>query len=119
MPNIIQDRGEKPLVLHSDVQAPLASLSFLQRALVFAELAMISYNDEDEALRASTAIGFPSATLLDHDGAQAFQFSNDFDCVIACRGTEPNEWNDVKADANATLAVVALWARSIAASTVR
>ena len=106
MPQIIQDTGEKPLVLHSAVQAPLPSLSFLERALVFAELAMISYNDESEAHRASTAIGFPSATLLDNDGAQAFLFRNDYDCVVACRGTEPNEWNDVKADANATLAVV-------------
>ena len=106
MPKIIQDIGEKPLVLHSAVQAPLASLSFLQRSLAFAELAMISYNDESEAHRASTAIGFPEATLLDNDGAQAYQFRNDYDCIIACRGTEPNEWNDVQADANATLAVV-------------
>ena len=106
MPQIIQDVGEKPLVLYSDVHAPLAELSCLQRALVFAELSMISYNDQQEADIASTAIGFPEATLLDNDGAQAIQFSNDNDCVIACRGTEPNEWNDIQADANATLAVM-------------
>lgn len=106
MPKIIQDIGEKPLVLYSEVQGPLAELSYLQRALVFAELAMISYNDQREADIASTAIGFPEARLLDNDGAQAIQFSNEFDCVIACRGTEPNEWNDVQADANATFAVV-------------
>lgn len=106
MPKIIQDIGEKSLVLYSDVQAPLASLSHLHRALVFAELSMIAYNDQDEATRAAAAIGFPAAVLLDNDGAQAIQFSNDHDCVIACRGTEPDEWNDVRADANATLAVV-------------
>ncbi len=106
MPKIIQDIGEKPLVLHSEVQTPLADVSELQRALVFAELSMISYNDEEEADRASTAIGFPEAKLLEHDGAQAIQFGNDHDCVIACRGTEPNEWNDVQADAKASLAVV-------------
>src|SRR5262245_26370893 len=31
-PKIIQDVGERPLILHSDVRAPLASLSFLRRS---------------------------------------------------------------------------------------
>ena len=25
-------------------------------------------------------------------------FANDDDAVVTCRGTEPNDWNDVKAD---------------------
>src|SRR3954470_729143 len=40
-PKIIQDPREVPLVLHSDVRAPLASLSFLRRSLALAELAVI------------------------------------------------------------------------------
>ncbi|MEM8944430.1 MAG: lipase family protein [Planctomycetota bacterium] len=106
MPKIIQDIGERPLVLHSEVRDPLADASELQRALVFAELSMISYNDQEEANRAANAIGFSQAELLEHDGAQAIRFANEHDCVIACRGTEPNEWNDVQADAKASLAVV-------------
>jgi triacylglycerol lipase len=105
-PKIIQDVGEVPLVLHSDVRAPLASLSFLRRALALAELAMIAYNDEAEAQRAASAIGFPEAQLFDRDGSQAFRFRNQHDVVLACRGTEPTEWNDVKADANAVMSVV-------------
>lgn len=103
---VVQDVGEKPLVLYSNIQAPLASLSFLGRALAFAELAMIAYNDEAEAARAARAIGFPHARLIDHDGSQAFEFHNDHDVVLACRGTEPNEWNDLQADANAVMSVV-------------
>jgi triacylglycerol lipase len=103
---IIQDVGEEPLVLYSDVQEPLASLSFLRRSLVMAELAMIAYNDEAEARRAAVVIGFPEAQLFDHDGAQAFRFRNEHDIVLTCRGTEPTEWNDIKADANAVLAVL-------------
>jgi triacylglycerol lipase len=105
-PKIIQDVGEVPLVLYSDVRAPLASLSFLRRALAMAELAMIAYNDEAEAARAAHAIGFPDAQLFDNDGSQAFRFRNEHDVVLACRGTEPTEWNDVKADANAVMSVV-------------
>jgi triacylglycerol lipase len=105
-PKIIQDAGEVPLVLHSNVRGPLASLSFLRRSLALAELAMIAYNDEAEAQRAARAIGFSEAQLFDHDGSQAFRFRNEFDVVLACRGTEPTEWNDVRADANAVMSIV-------------
>ena len=105
-PKIIQDVGEVPLVLYSDVRAPLASLSFLRRSLALAELAMIAYNDEAEAQRAARAIGFPEAQLFDHDGSQAYRFRNEHDVVLACRGTEPTEWNDIQADANAVMSVV-------------
>ncbi len=103
---VIQDVGERPLVLRSDVRRPMKELTFLRRALALAELAMISYNDADEARRAAYAMGFPEAELFDNDGSQAFRFRNAHDCVVACRGTEPNEWNDLKADANAAMAVV-------------
>jgi triacylglycerol lipase len=105
-PKIIQDPGEAPLVLYSDVRVPLASLSFLRRSLVLAELALIAYNDEAEAHWAALAIGFPDARLIEHDGSQAYRFANRHDVVVACRGTEPTEWNDIQADANASLAVV-------------
>ena len=67
---------------------------------------MISYNDEAEARQAASAIGFPEVQLFDNDGSQAYRFRNEHDCVVTCRGTEPNEWNDVRADANASMAVL-------------
>jgi len=103
---VIQDAGEVPLVLYSDVRGPLGELSFLRRALVMAELAMIAYNDKAEAQRAALAIGFPKAQLVEHDGSQAYRFQNEHDVVLACRGTEPNQWNDIQADANAMMSVV-------------
>lgn len=103
---VVQDVGEEPLVLYSDVRGPLAKLSFLRRALVFAELSLIAYNDEAEALRAAQAIGFREAELFDKDGAQAYRFRTEHDVVLCCRGTQITEWNDVKADANAVLAAL-------------
>ena len=105
-PKVIQDPGEVPLVLYSDVQAPLADLTFLHRSLALAELAMIAYNDENEASRAAAAIGFSQTQLVEHDGSQAYRFRSEHDVVLACRGTEPTEWNDVRADASAMMAVV-------------
>lgn len=98
---VVQDPGERPLVIHSKVTGPIRELTFLQRSLLFAELSMIAYNDEDETRRACEIVGFPDVTFYDRDGSQAYRFRNDHDCVIACRGTEPNEWNDIRADANA------------------
>lgn len=97
----VQDPGEVPLVLRSKLSGSIRDLTFLQRSLLFAELSMVSYNDEDEARRAAQIIGFPDTTFYNRDGSQAYRFRNDEDCVIACRGTEPNEWNDIQADANA------------------
>ena len=96
----VQDPGERPLELRSKLDGPIRELTFLQRALLFAELATIAYNDEDETRRACEVVGFPDVTLYDRDGSQAYRFRNRHDCVIACRGTEPNEWNDIQADAN-------------------
>nr|WP_315852923.1 lipase family protein [Roseimaritima sediminicola] len=101
MATVIRDSGEVPVVVHSRLATPIAELTFLQRALLFAELAMISYNDQREAAEAAAAIGFADATLFDNDGSQAYRFRNAHDCVIACRGTEPHEWNDIQADVDA------------------
>lgn len=102
---VVEDPGEVPLVVHSDVTTPIAEMSFLRRSLLCAELSMIAYNDEAEATVAAAMAGFPDVTFYDRDGSQAYRFRNEFDCVIACRGTEPNEWNDIKADANAASVV--------------
>ena len=99
--NVVKDPGEVPIVVRSSVPGRIAELSFIERALLFAELAMIAYNDEAEARAAATIAGFPDVTFYDRDGSQAYRFRNEHDCVIACRGTEPNEWNDIQADANA------------------
>jgi triacylglycerol lipase len=97
---MVQEQGEAPLIVRSAVAGPIGELSFLRRSLLFAELAMIAYNDEAEATRAARLVGFSDVTFHDRDGSQAYRFRNQHDCVIACRGTEPNEWNDVRADAN-------------------
>lgn len=101
----VADPGEVPLTIHSRLSGPIEELSFAQRSLLFAELSMIAYNDQDEAGRAGEAIGLADVTFYDRDGSQAYRLRNDHDCVIVCRGTEPNQWNDIRADANATSVV--------------
>jgi triacylglycerol lipase len=84
--------------VYSHVAGPIGSLDFLRRSLLFAELSQICYLSRAEAGRLAFRIGFPEIRYYDRDGAQAYIFGNDNDRVIVCRGTEPNDWNDIKAD---------------------
>ncbi|MCA9235539.1 MAG: lipase family protein [Planctomycetales bacterium] len=84
---------------------PLQDLSFWRQALLLAELADISYYVEPIAVRLGAEIGLPNVRYLDRDGAQAYFFSNEHDTIVVCRGTEAREWNDIKADVNALMAL--------------
>ncbi len=98
----ISDRHERPLILRSMANRPVTEMTQLEQSLLMAELAMVSYNDPNEAGRAAASLGFPDLAFYERDGSQAYRFRNQYDCVIACRGTEANEWNDIRADARAS-----------------
>jgi triacylglycerol lipase len=87
--------------LYSSVPGPLQSFSVIEQSLVLAELAKFAYRDLESATRMASAIGFPQAMFFDRDGTQAYRFSNEWDTVISVRGTEPDDFNDLAADANA------------------
>ena len=83
------------------VKAGISSLSHCERALLFAELSSIAYQDKDVASKLVRKLGFNTVEFYDKGGAQAYRFMNKQDLVIVCRGTEPTEWNDIKADLKA------------------
>ncbi|MDH3638859.1 MAG: lipase family protein [Gammaproteobacteria bacterium] len=101
----ISDHLGSKLDLRSRLSGPIETLGKLPKSLLFAELSMLAYLPEHDAGLAAVEIGFADIRYLDRDGSQAYVFSNQTDCVVACRGTEPNEWNDIKADANAMTAL--------------
>lgn len=83
------------------LRKPIVELSFKERSLLFAELSMIAYLKEDTAYKQARLLGFTTIEFYNKKGAQTYRFMNKHDIVIACRGTEPTEYNDIKADANA------------------
>ena len=91
--------------IHSSLDGPIEALSFLQRSLLFAELSNLSYLSRADAGQLAHQIGFPEIRFYDRDGAQAYIFANDDDTVVTCRGTEPHDWNDVRADLDLGTAV--------------
>jgi triacylglycerol lipase len=98
MTSIIEEAIE---MLSEPLSRPIEELSLLEQSLLFAELSKISYFRPDIVNAAVTAAGFENVEYFDRDGAQAYLFTHQLDCIVVCRGTEPHEWNDVKADANA------------------
>jgi triacylglycerol lipase len=106
----IVEKKASQLTLHSKPCNPrkgqnISSLTTIERALLFAELSMIAYLAPDQTKKAAKRLGFTKTNYYDNDGSQAYSFTNKEDIVIAFRGTEPNEWNDIKADMDATKAI--------------
>jgi triacylglycerol lipase len=87
------------------LKGPIEELNLLEQSLLFAELSKIAYLDHQDARRSADWLGFNEIVFIERDGAQAYLFGNDTDRVVTCRGTEPGEWNDVRADVKATTAL--------------
>lgn len=97
----ISQKTASDLDIVSSVDGPIRELTRLRRSLLFAEISMLSYLPDTEAQPVFSDLGFEDIRYVERDGAQAYELGNREDVVIVCRGTEPNEWNDIKADANA------------------
>src|SRR6056300_1634860 len=79
----------------------IKDIDFKKRSLLFAKLSKISYNNIKVAKKQAERLGFTEVEFYDKDGAQAYRFMNDTDIVIACRGTQPTQFNDIAADLKA------------------
>jgi triacylglycerol lipase len=90
-----------PLRMASRLERPIQDMSWLEASFLFAELSRLAYFDDHEIVDLVAKAGIPEIEFVDRDGAQAYILKSVTDCIIVCRGTEPHEWNDLRADANA------------------
>lgn len=79
----------------------IKDLNFKERSLLFAKLSSIAYGDLKEVKKQAKQLGFTTVEFYNKGGAQAYRFQNKNDLVIACRGTEPTCFNDIRADLQA------------------
>ena len=80
----------------------ISKMTLPERSLLFAKLASIAYNDNiKEVKKQVKKLGFTTVEFYNKEGAQAYRFQNAEDLVIACRGTEPTQFNDIAADLKA------------------
>ena len=97
----ISEKAAAEFDIASRVESAIADLDRLRRSLLFAELSMLSYLPDTAANPVFGGLGFSSIAYIERDGAQAYHLATETDAIVVCRGTEPNEWNDIRADANA------------------
>ncbi len=101
----ISERKAVQLSFKSSINGPIAERSLLEKSLFLAEVSLISYMTPTECNIAAGKLGFLEGNFFDGDGSQAYWFQNEHDSVVVCRGTEPNDWNDIRADTNALTAL--------------
>ena len=71
------------------------------KPFVMSTLSGVAYKDLEEAKETFNYWRFTEHMFIDRDGAQCYLIWNDDDAVVIFRGTEPNQWSDIKADLNA------------------
>ena len=79
----------------------ISEMNLKQRSLLFANLAADAYGEEATVREVVKEHGFTDVEFYNLDGAQAFRFESETDVIVACRGTQPTEFNDLKADLKA------------------
>lgn len=81
----------------------IADLTFEERSLLFAKLSAIAYSDDLKDVKKQVKLlgNFTTVAFYNKSGAQAYRFQNKQDIVIACRGTQPTQLNDIAADLKA------------------
>ena len=94
----------KPLSIRLD--RPISEFSWVKKSLFFAELSQLSYAQPEVVTNIFKEAGLDQCAFIENEGAEAYVLGNQFDCLIVCRGTEPHQWNDIKADANALTVAV-------------
>jgi len=79
----------------------ISSLSFEQRSVLFAKISQLSYYTDKATRKQAKRLGFSVRRFYDLGESQAYLLESDTDIVVACRGTEPTAFKDIRADLNA------------------
>jgi triacylglycerol lipase len=78
----------------------IKSLDFNLQSLLFGELSYLAYHKVDEVAEITKEMGFVQIQFFEKEGAQGYIFQTAHDLVVAFRGTEFSDLNDIKADLN-------------------
>ena len=79
---------------------PINMRPFTEQAHLFAQLSEIAYTDPKDSKAVFTELGFNSE-FINENGSQAYLLTNADDAIVVCRGTQPAEFADIKADLDA------------------
>jgi len=92
------DPARPSMEIKNRIMSRLYNMSEKERRVVFALFSQAAYWNKDKGKVFGKGQGFTAHTLIDIEGAQVHCWHNSEDFVIAARGTEPSQMNDVYAD---------------------
>ena len=103
---VVRNAANRGPIYRIDAVHGVDTLSLLRRSLLFAEFSRVAYYDQQTVAATGGAHWIPSPCRVLRSGRGAgISSGQPTDVVIACRGTEPNETNDIKADIDAAKVV--------------
>jgi triacylglycerol lipase len=85
---------------------PIHRLHWLEQSLLMAEFSRLAYFSQDVIQDIADKAGVTLTEFVDREGAQAYLFASQHDLIVVARGTEPNQWDDIRADANAWTVII-------------
>lgn len=88
-----------PLTIRLD--RPISQLTWIGKSLVFAELSRLSYGGPELVKKITHDAGIHQCDFISDGGSEAYVFGTEHDCMVVARGTEPTQWDDLRADASA------------------
>lgn len=80
----------------------IVSQSFPARSYLFAKISSLTYKNLEETKAEFESLGFQSE-FVEANGSQMYFLFNDTDIILAFRGTEPTQFEDIEADIDAVL----------------
>lgn len=69
----------------------------LAHSALFARLSNLAYKEPDVASKVFKKMGYDS-TFYENKGSNVYVLEGGEDIIVVCRGTEPKQWSDIKAD---------------------
>lgn len=89
------------LALAIRVEDAISKMSWIGKSLLFAELSRLAYGEPEDVRQIAYAAGIDECEFIADEGAEIYVFGTRHDCMVVARGTEPTQWDDISADANA------------------
>jgi triacylglycerol lipase len=71
----------------------ISQLSWIKKSLLFAQLSRLAYGNPEPVEKAAYGAGLDQCVFVARDGAEAYILGNRTDCIVVCRGTEPNQYS--------------------------
>jgi triacylglycerol lipase len=81
----------------------MTDILLLERSSLFSRLSNLAYKEPATANKVFKKMGYTS-TFYENKGSNVYVLEDMNDIIVVCRGTETNEWSDIRADLSINLA---------------